>query len=172
MIPVPTGFVQAILVPLDDNTWPLVPTVVNPVPPLAVDNVPITLVVRSIEPASIVLVTFPVPMVVTSPEVVTSPVSEPGVCSVPLLTVNIPVPEGAGPVAPVAPAVPLVPLVPAGPVNPVGPVAPVGPVKPIGPVAPAGPVNPVGPVAPVGPAKPIGPVAPARPCVPVAPVAP
>ena len=135
-------------------------SVAAPVPPLATGKVPVTLVVRSIEPASIVLVTFPVPMVVTSPEVVISPVSEPGVCSVPLLTVTMPVPEGAGPVAPVAPAVPLVPA------------APVAPAVPSAPLVPTGPVNPVGPVAPVGPAKPIGPVAPSVPLVPAAPVKP
>ena len=35
VIPVAAGFVQAILVPLEDNTWPFAPTLVNPVPPLA-----------------------------------------------------------------------------------------------------------------------------------------
>ena len=45
-----------------------------PVPPFAIGRDPLTLLVKSIEPASIVLVTFPAPMVVAFPVLVTSPV--------------------------------------------------------------------------------------------------
>ena len=56
-------------------------------------------------------VTAPVAIKVTSPApvVVISPVSVAGVWSVPLLTVTIPVPEGAGPVEPVGPVAPVNP---------------------------------------------------------------
>ena len=45
-----------------------------PVPPFAIGSDPLTLLVKSIEPANILLVTFPAPMVVAFPELVTSPV--------------------------------------------------------------------------------------------------
>ena len=45
-----------------------------PVPPFAIGRDPLTLLVKSIEPASILLVTFPTPMVVAFPVLVTSPV--------------------------------------------------------------------------------------------------
>ena len=46
----------------------------NPVPPLAIGRTPLTLLVKSMEPASMAFVTFPAPMVVVLPELVTSPV--------------------------------------------------------------------------------------------------
>ena len=62
---------------VDKTTSPVPVEVVTPVPPLRTGNVPVTLVVRSIDPASISLVTFPVPIVVTPVLVmVTSPVGE------------------------------------------------------------------------------------------------
>ena len=52
-VPVPegVGVVHDKVVPLEVSTWPFVPTVVNPVPPLAVDRVPI---VRAIEPSIVI----------------------------------------------------------------------------------------------------------------------
>ena len=45
-----------------------------PVPPLTIGNVPVTLLVKSMDPASMLLVTFPAPMVVALPVLVISPV--------------------------------------------------------------------------------------------------
>ena len=60
---------------VDKTTSPVPVEVVTPVPPLRTGKVPVTLVVRSIAPASISLVTLPVPIAVTPALViVTSPV--------------------------------------------------------------------------------------------------
>ena len=45
-----------------------------PVPPFAIGREPVTLLVRSIDPASMLLVTFSAPIIVALPILVTSPI--------------------------------------------------------------------------------------------------
>ena len=59
---------------LDNTTLPVPVDVVTPVPPFVTDKVPVTFEVKSIEPASILFVTLPKPIVVALPTLVTSPV--------------------------------------------------------------------------------------------------
>jgi hypothetical protein len=82
VIDIPVPAVSVALVnpdPFPIFNCPFAGVVLKPVPPFATGSIPVTLLVRSIEPASMLLVTLPAPIVVASPEVVTSPVSAPGV---------------------------------------------------------------------------------------------
>ena len=66
VIPVAAGSVQVILVPLEDNTCPFVPTDVNPVPPFAIATIPETFdAVPDKVPVIILASKFPAPSLAT-----------------------------------------------------------------------------------------------------------
>ena len=154
----PAKVVQDKRVPSDTSTCPFVPTVLNPVPPLAAATMPDTLVadvavaaLPAMEPLMVAEKVFD-PANVCDPIVIMPPLN-------PSAGAKLNMPELM--LAPLVVGVALIaPTFATEPVAPAGPAAPVNPCMPCAPAAPVAPVNPISPLGPGAPAAPVNPCMP------------